>query len=210
VNSSPTTSDRCRPHGGSGGRCSIQPVVLAMARIALGESAGASRMGQGHIEHDWRVSLPMKDRYAGDPLCVQRGCGARLWPPGPRGVVIFCCPERWPIFASAASARAPAIRFQVIAADGPGRTIHCVRLPSTGKAVGTQWTISCADNADGADGLFDTQSVQELLERLTFPLVALALAVTLLPRGGQGVGCIKTRRRNRDRTNISPPGRENS
>jgi hypothetical protein len=27
--------------------------------------------------------------------------------------------------------KGPAIRFQVIAADGPGRTIHCVRLPST-------------------------------------------------------------------------------
>jgi hypothetical protein len=48
----------------------------------------------------------MKDRYAGDPLCVQRGCGARprLWPPGPGGVVIFRCPERRPIFASAPSA----------------------------------------------------------------------------------------------------------
>jgi hypothetical protein len=96
----------------SGGRCSIQPVVLAMARIALGESACASRMGQGHIEHDWRVSLPMKDRYAGDPLCVQRGCGARLWPPGPGGVVIFRRPERRPIFASAPSARAPPFDFK--------------------------------------------------------------------------------------------------
>jgi hypothetical protein len=27
--------------------------------------------------------------------------------------------------------KGPAIRFQVAAADGPGRTIHCVRLPST-------------------------------------------------------------------------------
>jgi len=44
-----------------------------MACIALGESASASRMGQGHIEHDWRVCWPMKDRYAGDPaLCAKR------------------------------------------------------------------------------------------------------------------------------------------
>jgi Outer membrane protein beta-barrel domain len=32
---------------------------------------------------------------------------------------------------------------------------------------------------------FDTQSIQELLERLTYSLVPLVLAVTLLPRGGQ-------------------------
>jgi hypothetical protein len=52
---------------------------LTMARIALAESASASFVsrygglllraayGQGHIEHDWRVCWPMKDRYAGDP-----------------------------------------------------------------------------------------------------------------------------------------------
>ena len=44
-----------------------------MACIALGESASASRRGQGHIEHDWRVCWPMKDRYAGEPALWQEG-----------------------------------------------------------------------------------------------------------------------------------------
>ena len=54
-----------------------------LPRIALAESASASFVSryaasadsarQGHIEHDWRVCWPMKDRYAGDPpLCAKR------------------------------------------------------------------------------------------------------------------------------------------
>jgi integrase len=41
------------------------------------------------------------------------------------------------------------------------------------------------DHVHGSLHRFDVQSVQAFLERLTFPLVELVLAVTLLPRGGQ-------------------------
>ena len=64
--------------------------------------------------------------------------------------------------------KGPAIRFQVIAADGPSRTIHCVRLPSTAgnwRSRWTQGTISCADNADGADGLAPPSSGALVIRR---------------------------------------------
>ena len=65
--------------------------------------------------------------------------------------------------------KGPAIRFQVIAADGPGQdhplrpsTVH---RRATGKAVGAQGTISCADNADDADGLAPPSSGALVIRR---------------------------------------------
>ena len=47
--------------------------VCAPAMACIAPADASSRMGQGHIEHDWGVWWPMKDRYGGDPLCVQGG-----------------------------------------------------------------------------------------------------------------------------------------
>jgi hypothetical protein len=104
-----------------------------MARIALGESACASRMGQGHIEHDWRVRWPMKDRLAGDlALCAKRvRRSTALMAARSRRRGYFPLPRTAADICVRTVRKGPAIRFQVIAADGPGRTIHCVRLPST-------------------------------------------------------------------------------
>jgi hypothetical protein len=75
----------------------------------------------------------MKDRYAGDPPL----CGKRVR----RSTALMAARSRrrgyFPLPRTAADIcvrtvrKGPAIRFQVIAADGPDRTIHWVRLPFT-------------------------------------------------------------------------------
>jgi hypothetical protein len=50
--------------------CRVRQCVLLQPLCGLGLLRAA--YGQGHIEHDWRVCWPMKDRYAGDPaLCAK-------------------------------------------------------------------------------------------------------------------------------------------
>ena len=89
--------------------------------------------GQGHIEHDWRVCWPMKDRYAGDPaLCAKRvRRSTALMAARSRRRGYFPLPRTAADICVRTVRKGPAIRFQVAAVDGPGRTIHCVRLPST-------------------------------------------------------------------------------
>jgi hypothetical protein len=100
----------------------------------------------------------MKDRYTGDPaLCAKRvRRSTALMAARSRRRGHFPLPRTAADICVRSVRKGPAIRFQVIAADGPSRTIHCVRLPSTAgnwRSRWTQGTISCADNADGADGL---------------------------------------------------------
>jgi hypothetical protein len=75
----------------------------------------------------------MKDRYAGDPaLCAKRvRRSTALMAARSRRRGYFPLPRTAADICVRTVRKGPAIRFQVIAADGPGRTIHCVRLPST-------------------------------------------------------------------------------
>jgi hypothetical protein len=84
----------------------------------------------------------MKDRYAGDPaLCAKRvrrstalvaaRSRRRRYFPLPRTAADICVRT---------VRKGSGLRFQVIAADGPGRTIHCVRLPSTAGNWQSRWS----------------------------------------------------------------------
>jgi len=114
--------------------------------------------GQGHIEHDWRGVLAVKDRYTGAAaLCAKRVRRST-------GLMAALVQAAWLFFAAQNGGRylrphrpqGPAVRFLVIAADGPSRTIHCVRLPSTAGNWQSRWSTRdylLRYDADDADGL---------------------------------------------------------